>query len=245
VEVRCGDRVIVLDAGTGIRQLGLDLVEQGVTEVDLLVSHFHMDHMQGFPFFTPSYNPAVRINIYLPQLSEGRPLAEPFHTLMQEPQFPIPFRVLAADIRFHETSGSGHLGEVAVKSHLLNHPGGCVSYRLEHQGKSVVYMTDHEPFGNAADEAIREFARGADLLIREAQYSTAEYESHRGWGHGTFEDAVGDALAAGVKRLALFHHDPQHDDRFLEQQLRQLRRRYSNSALDISLAREGQCVELG
>jgi phosphoribosyl 1,2-cyclic phosphodiesterase len=237
--------VVVLDAGTGIRQLGLELVEEGVTEVDLLVSHFHMDHMQGFPFFTPSYNPAVRINIDLAQLTPGHPLAEPFHKLMEQPQFPIPFQVLAADIRFHEMKGACQLGEISVKSHLLNHPGGCIAYRLEHDGKSLVYMTDHEPFGDAGDEAVRKFARGADLLIREAQYTTAEYESHRGWGHGTFDDAVSDALSAGVKRLALFHHDPQHDDRFLENQLSELKLRHGSSSLDIFLAREGQCVELG
>jgi phosphoribosyl 1,2-cyclic phosphodiesterase len=244
VEVRCGARVIVLDAGTGIRELGLKLVEQGVREVDLLISHFHMDHLQGFPFFTPSYHAGVRIDIYLAQLSPGRPLAEPFHKLMEEPHFPVPFRVLAADIRFHEMNGFRQLGEVAVKSQLVNHPGGCIAYRLEYGGKTLVYLTDHESYAGPEDAAVREFTRGADLLIREAQYTSAEYEHHHGWGHGTFEAAAADALESDVKRLALFHHDPQHDDEFLERELGKLQFRYRGSELEIFLAREGQCVEL-
>ena len=244
MEVRCGSRVIVLDAGTGIRQLGLGLAQQGVTEVDLLISHFHMDHMQGFPFFTPSYNPAVRINICLAKLSPGRPLEEPFHKLMEQPQFPVPFGVLAADIRFEEINGSRQLGDVCVTSVPVNHPGGCIAYRLEYGGKTLVYLTDHEPFGSALDGPVREFTHGADLLIREAQYTAAEYRLKRGWGHGTFDDAVTDAIGAKVKRLALFHHDPEHDDLFLERELGELQFRYGVSQLDISLAREGQCVEL-
>jgi phosphoribosyl 1,2-cyclic phosphodiesterase len=235
---------MVLDAGTGIRELGLELVRQGVTNVDLFISHFHMDHMQGFPFFTPSYNAGVRLDIHLAQLSSGRPLAEPFHNLMAQPQFPVPFRILAADISFHLMNGSCRLGDVLVTSHPVNHPGGCIAYRMEYLGKSLVYLTDHEPYGSAQDNEVRDFTRGADLLIREAQYTTSEYELKRGWGHGTFDTAVTDAIECDVKRLALFHHDPEHDDLFLERQLGELQLRYVSSNLDIFLAREGQCIEL-
>jgi phosphoribosyl 1,2-cyclic phosphodiesterase len=244
VEVRCGSRVIVLDAGTGIRELGLALVREGVTEVDLLITHFHMDHMQGFPFFTPSYNPRVRLDIYLAQLSAGRLLAEPFHRLMEQPQFPVPFEILAADIRFHQMNGAQRIGGVQVSSHAVNHPGGCIAYRFEYRGKLLVYLTDHEPYGDARDDSVREFTRGADLLIREAQYTQSEYQVKRGWGHSTFDDAAADAATAGVKRLALFHHDPEHDDGFLERELADLRRRYGSPCLDIFLAREGQSIEL-
>ena len=131
-----------------------------------------------------------------------------------------------------------------MKSHPVNHPGGCMSYRLEYLGKTLVYLTDHEPYGDERDTAVREFTRGADLLIREAQYTKAEYALKRGWGHSTFDDAVSDALEAGIKRLALFHHDPEHSDKFLESELRELRSRYGLDGIDIFLAREGQCVEL-
>ena len=233
-----------MDAGTGIRLLGLELARQGVTDVDLLISHFHMDHMQGFPFFTPSYHPGVRLDIHLAKLSQSGQLAEPFHRLMDQPHFPVPFGVLAANISFHEMNGFRQLGDVHVSSQSVNHPGGCIAYRLEYGGKSLVYLTDHEPFGSPQDNGIREFTRGADLLIREAQYTTVEYQVKRGWGHGTFDDAVSDAIQCGVKRLALFHHDPEHDDQFLERQLSELHLRYVASTLDIFLAREGQSVEL-
>lgn len=244
VEVRCGSRVIVLDAGTGIRALGLALEKERVTELDLLISHYHMDHLQGFPFFTPSYHAGTRIGIYLAPRDATRPLAEPFHKLMEEPYFPVPFKILAADISFHQMNGHCRLGEVRVRSHALNHPGGCLGFRLENAGTVLVYLTDHEPYGDPRDRVVRDFTRGADLLIREAQYTTAEYEVKRGWGHSTFDDAVTSAIEAGVKRLALFHHDPEHDDLFLERQLEALQARYRSSALDISLAREGQFVEL-
>jgi phosphoribosyl 1,2-cyclic phosphodiesterase len=244
VEVRCGSRIIVLDAGTGIRELGLALVREGAIRVDLLISHYHLDHTQGFPFFAPSYDPGVRIDMYLAQLTPGLPLAAPFYKLMEQPQFPAPFQILVADIRFHELRGTLRLGEVEVMSHPLNHPGGCVAYRLEYAGSSLVYLTDHEPYGDTRDEAIREFTHGADLLIREAQYTKAEYETKRGWGHSTFDDAVSEAARSGVRRLALFHHDPEHDDRFLDCQLSDLRRRYGSAGFDIFLAREGECVEL-
>ena len=239
VEVRCGARLIVLDAGTGIRELGLRLEADGVTELDLLISHCHMDHLQGFPFFNPAYNAGNRINVYL-----AHPGEHPLHKLMEEPHFPVRFESLCADIRFHRMNGRCRLGEVAVRSHPVNHPGGSIAYRLEYGGKSLVYLTDHEPYGGPKDRDVRDFTIGADLLIREAQYTNAEYEHKHGWGHSRFDDAVSDAVAARVKTLALFHHDPQHDDQFLERELSDLRLRYASSALEICLAREGQSIEL-
>jgi phosphoribosyl 1,2-cyclic phosphodiesterase len=244
VEVRCGSRLIVLDAGTGIRELGLQLEQQGVTEIDLLLSHAHMDHIQGFPFFTPAYRPGTSIRIHTARIGPDRDLTEPFDTLMGAPHFPVPFRSLAADIRVEQVNGRFQLGDVAISTHPLNHPGGSLSFRLEFGGRSLVYMTDHEPYTDEREEEVRAFLRGADLLIREAQYTPAEYDRHRGWGHGTFDAAVTDAGAAEVKRVALFHHDPQHDDSFLEAQLCELRSRFSSSPLKICVAREGQCVEL-
>ncbi len=244
VEVRCGSQIIVLDAGTGIRELGLELEQQGATRIDLLISHFHMDHLQGFPFFTPSYQPGTQIDVHLASLGAEHPLSEPFDKLMEAPHFPVPFQDLAADIRFHEVNGCNRLGEVTIKSHPLHHPGGSTAFRLEYGGKILVYLTDHEPYASAQDRPVVEFTHGADLLIREAQYTTAEYENKHGWGHSSFDAAVGDAIEAGVESLALYHHEPQHDDRFLERELDDLRLRYGSSGLHIFLAREGECVEL-
>jgi phosphoribosyl 1,2-cyclic phosphodiesterase len=234
----------VLDAGTGIRELGLELEQQGVTRLDLLLSHFHMDHVQGFPFFTPSYIPGAQIDIHLTRLGAGRPLSEPFDKLMEQPHFPVPFEYLSANIRFHELNGHQRLGEVEMWSQPVNHPGGCLAFRFEYCGKSLVYLTDHEPYGGAQDQPIRDFTRGADLLIREAQYTVAEYEQKRGWGHSSFDAVVSDAIAAGVRKLALFHHEPQHSDLFLDEELGELKSRYASSSLEIFLAREGQCIDL-
>lgn len=229
----------MLDAGTGIRELGLKLEQEKVAALDLLISHGHMDHLQGFPFFNPAYHPGTRIDVYLADSGES-----PLQKLMQAPHFPVPFDALAAEIRFHQVNGRCHLGEVEMRSYPLNHPGGSLAYALRYRGKTLVYLTDHEPYAGAEDEGVRDFTRGADLLIREAQYTAGEYEHKRGWGHSRFEDAVADAVAAGVKRLALFHHDPQHDDQFLERELGALQARYAASPLEISLAREGQSIEL-
>ena len=145
---------------------------------------------------------------------------------------------------FIEINGHFRLGDVEAQSYPLNHPGGSIAYRLEYEGKALVYLTDHEPYGGAKDQGVRDFTRGADVLIREAQYTSREYEQKRGWGHSRFEDAVCDAISAGVKKLALFHHDPQHDDQFLERELGELQARFASSPLEISLAREGQSIVL-
>ena len=233
----------MFDAGTGIRELGLKLDEEGINKLDLLFSHFHMDHTQGFPFFTPAYHEGTQIDIYAAPWAEHS-LAEPFHRLMDQPSFPVPFKYMSADINFHEMNGSSQLGDVLVRSQLLNHPGGCIAFQLQYEGKTLVYLTDHEPYGTAQDQEVRDFTRGADVLIREAQYTNAEYESKRGWGHSRFDDAVSDAIEARVKRLAITHHDPQHDDLFLERELTELRSRYGSSKLDIFLAREGDSIVL-
>ena len=171
-----------MDAGTGIRELGLELEREGATEFDLLISHSHMDHLQGFPFFNPAYNKDTRISVHLPRLNATGPLSEPFDKLMEEPHFPVPFQGLPADIRFHQMNGSCQLGEVGVLSHPVNHPGGCIAYRLEYGGKVLVYLTDHEPYASERDQTIRDFTRGAALLIREAQYTTDEYQNQARMG---------------------------------------------------------------
>jgi phosphoribosyl 1,2-cyclic phosphodiesterase len=252
VEVRCGPRVIIFDAGTGIRPLGRVLERERVQSIDLLISHLHMDHLQGFPFFTPAYQPGTRLRIHVPGKSWTAPW-EPFEHLMRESNFPVQLSRLPAEITFAEVDGRFRLGEVQVTTQPVNHPGGGLSYRLEYEGRSFVYLTDHEPYRRqfpdrpdsaARDLAVMEFTRGADLVVREAQYTDEEYPEHRGWGHSTSSDAVQDALAGGVRRVALFHHDPDHDDSFLETELARLQAAQAGAGLEIHLAREGQTIEL-
>jgi phosphoribosyl 1,2-cyclic phosphodiesterase len=250
--VRCDSRVLILDAGTGIRPLGEKLEAEGIKNLDLLISHPHIDHLQGFPFFNPAYDESVEVCIHMPPRGTA-PSSEPFDRLMEAPHFPVIFKALPAHIEFHKLSGTIYVGAVLVRTFCLNHPGGSMAMRLEFGGKSVVYMTDHEPYtrlygqlreNHVRDQAVVDFMRGADVLIREAQYTAEEYPAHKGWGHGTFEDAVDSALEANVKSLYLFHHDPDHDDDFLDGQVERMRQRAGNCPIEIHVAREGDFVSL-
>lgn len=249
--MRCGHSRLVFDAGTGLRPLGIEMSRENVLSLDLFLTHFHMDHLQGFPFFLPAYDPHCTMKLHMPPHADASETA-PIELLMQESMFPVPFSKLPANIQAVPVNGPCSVGGAVVTNFPLNHPGGCVAYRVEFAGKAVVYMTDHEPYwrnhpnspdAKAKDRAILDFIRGATMLIREAQYSAQEYPRHRGWGHGTFDDALADAIAGGTQRLAIFHHDPEHDDRFLEAQLARLQK-MAPDWLEVMLAREGQSVEL-
>jgi phosphoribosyl 1,2-cyclic phosphodiesterase len=213
VEVRCGNQLLILDAGTGLRPLGDALVKrQGPIEVALLMSHFHWDHIQGFPFFTPAYEAGNRIDIY-----GAAGVHEVFERQMRPPHFPIGMDAMKATLRFHgiEPDLPFSVGEVEVRAAQLNHPNGCLAYRIAHRGRSVVYATDteHDAENGRVDARLLALARGADALIYDAQYTPEEYSrGKRGWGHSTAEEGARLAREAGVGRLVLFHHDPSHDD---------------------------------
>jgi len=223
VEVRHGRHIVMLDCGTGAREMGLALHREfgdRPVEVDLFVSHAHWDHIQGFPFFLPAYQPGSKIRIHsLP--SADKSLEKVFTGQMDGSYFPVELSDLKGRLEFHELSGPIELEDMRITHFGLNHPGMAIGFRFEAAGKTLVYLTDHEPYCRLAGEnemnrrldgEVDEFARGADLYIREAQYTEEEYTHKRGWGHSTWKDAVESAHAAGVKRLCLFHHDPMHDD---------------------------------
>jgi phosphoribosyl 1,2-cyclic phosphodiesterase len=217
VEVRAGDTRVVLDAGTGLRALGASLLSAGgPVEIHLLLSHFHWDHIQGFPFFTPAYLPGNRIEIYGPERAAGRDVRAALDAQMRAPHFPVGLEAMRAELGFYPVPAGAQLRlglgtTIEVTAAAANHPGGCLAYRLESGGRSVVYATDTE-HGEDLDCGLLELARGCDLLIYDAQYTAAEYPSKRGWGHSTPEEAVKLARAAGAGQLVLFHHDPGHDD---------------------------------
>jgi phosphoribosyl 1,2-cyclic phosphodiesterase len=227
VEVRYGDSVVVFDCGTGIRELGNSLQREfngAPIHVHLFVSHTHWDHIQGFPFFMPAYAPSNTITIY--GLSgPHRTLEKAFRNQMDSIFFPLPMDHLKSRIEFVEFTRAIEIDGGIVRAKFVNHPGLASAFRIDIDGKSVVYMTDHEPyyslFGNTAENLERErelteFARGANIYIREAQYTAEEYAAHRGWGHGTFGDALLAARDAGVATLVIYHHDPRHDDDCLD-----------------------------
>jgi phosphoribosyl 1,2-cyclic phosphodiesterase len=222
VEVRAGDQLFVLDAGTGLRALGAALEQKGQPiSATLLLSHFHWDHIQGFPFFGPAYAPSTRLQVYGPERAAPRgDVRAAIDAQMKAPHFPVGLDAMRAQLGFAGLPAGAVLkiGEATVRTAAARHPNGCLAYRIEAGGRSVVYATDteHDAAG-AIDQSLLELARGADVLIYDAQYTDDEYvgvgrPSKRGWGHSTGAEGARLAHAAGVGRLVLFHHDPSHDD---------------------------------
>ena len=223
VEVRSDDgTLIILDCGTGVRDLGLHLLksQEKRLRIHLLIGHTHWDHIQGFPFFTPAFLPHVELNIYAP-LGFQRSVADALAGQMEFPYFPVTLRDLSSRIHFNELEeGFFRVGDVTVETQYINHTAPTVAYRISGGGTSIAYVTDHEPFWMPDDKGFHHpgdqrhiaFLKGADLVIHDAQYTNEEYRSKIGWGHSTIEYTSDIAMAAGVPRLALFHHDPGHDD---------------------------------
>ncbi len=218
VEVRVGDQLLVFDAGTGIVGLGRTL-KPGTT-VHLFLSHLHWDHIQGFPFFAPAWTRGGRVVIRGPGTADE--LRAALALQMSAPEFPVPLDAMGAELEFRGLTPGEQipLGEAVVEVAGLRHPQGCLGFRVTGAGgASFVYATDTEPATDAdADDAIAVFARGADLLVHDAQYTDDEYWGAKGpnrvgWGHSPLSVACRTAQRAGVGRLVLFHHDPARDDR--------------------------------
>jgi len=220
VEVSCQDDVLVLDAGTGLRHLGDDLLRRdaGRVQASLLFSHVHWDHIQGLPFFAPLYRPTTSLTLH--GAPSGGSLEDALNRQMRSPNFPVALKDVPASLRFAPVvvGERFEVGCFEVTSAQLNHPAGCIAYRLEALGRSIVYATDTEPLGpDRVDDGLVRLAANADILIHDAQYTAGEYQGadgicRRGWGHSTWQDAVRVARAANVGRLILFHHDPARDD---------------------------------
>lgn len=223
VEVRAADgTVIVLDCGTGARELGQHLLRSAVAplRLNVFIGHTHWDHIQGFPFFAPAFMPDAELNIYATAGFQRR-VEDAIAGQMQYSYFPVTLRDLRSRIHFTELEeGFFRIGDVLVQTQYLNHTAPTLAYRISSGGATVAYVTDHEPFwkpkGRAfhhpGDQRHLSFLEGADLIIHDAQYSAEEYAGKIGWGHSTVEYATDIALSAGSSRLALFHHDPSHDD---------------------------------
>ena len=262
VEVRAADgTLIVLDCGTGAHDLGRSLVASGERPIrgHLLLTHTHWDHIQGFPFFAPLFIPGNEWDVYAAQ-GLGRRLEDTLAGQMEYTYFPVTLGQLDATIRYHDLGeGTFDLGAVQVTARYLNHPGLALGYRLETGGVTMVYATDHEPHSrhqsevtgssqglpiHREDQRHVEFLAGADLVIHDAQYTLEEYPSKLTWGHTPAELAVDFAVAAGVKRLALFHHDPLRDDAAIDRLVESCRGRVGDKGLDVFAAAEGQTIEL-
>jgi phosphoribosyl 1,2-cyclic phosphodiesterase len=220
VEVRCDDRLLVFDAGTGLRPLGAAVLHSGrPTDADIFFSHFHIDHVCGLPFFAPIYEPTTRLRLWAGNLLPSRRIVQAIGQLMSEPLFPTGLDSFKAGIEFHDFRAGEvlrpHPG-VTLRTAPLNHPGGATGYRLEHGKSSVAYITDTEHRPGTLDRNVLELARGVDLMIYDCNYTEQEYPAHAGWGHSTWQQGVRLANAADAKLLAVFHHDPEHVDDVLD-----------------------------
>jgi phosphoribosyl 1,2-cyclic phosphodiesterase len=216
--------VLVLDAGTGIRELGLELQERETHRIHLLLTHLHLDHLEGLRFFAPLFDPRVTIEVWGPR-SPVQSLQERIRRSFSPPLFPMDLHEIPAKLSFQDVPKQPWTVEGAtIASGLVMHPGPTVGYRVEADGACLAYLPDHEPaLTGAFQERSRDWISGgsiaenADLLLHDSQYFDEEYAHRVGWGHSSVESAVAFADAVGARRLVLFHHDPRHPDRTLEQ----------------------------
>jgi phosphoribosyl 1,2-cyclic phosphodiesterase len=226
-----GADTLIIDAGTGIRNLGKDIMSGKVDmgeEINLGFTHFHWDHIQGFPFFAPAYNPDSKIQISTAGKRKIQNLKDIFSTQMQSIYFPIQLANMGAQITFekYETEVIGKKGAF-VSTIDVNHPGGCIAARFQYKTKSIVFCTDTE-HPNGIDENVVKFSMNADVLIHDAQYTDEELKTHIGWGHSSYSQAIEVAERSNVEQLIITHHDPDHDDDFLRKMEKKSQERFKD-----------------
>jgi phosphoribosyl 1,2-cyclic phosphodiesterase len=257
VAVEGAGQLLVLDAGTGIRALGLDLVakQNGAARVEILLSHAHWDHIQGLPHFKPFFSPGNTVRIWGSR--QGTTSLEAILRQQMDPAvFPVPLDALSAQLTVQQVDADEFsIGEFRVRTMKLRHPGTTLGFCLTpgRGGPSMAYVTDNELGTGGHYEVSKSwrrdfvsFLKNVDLLIHDAMYTPKELEQHRGWGHSTYEEAVTLAQDAGAKRLVLFHHEPEHDDGEMDRLLAAARKfaKTRGSSFDVTAAQEGMKVTL-
>ena len=241
LEIQCDGRSLILDAGTGIRQLGQRMLASGSIDIDILLTHSHFDHICGLPFFQPIYMAGNTVRVHAGHLLPKHTIREVLCEMMMAPLFPVRVDMMASDLSFHDFACGTKLDldcGARVLSKSLNHPNNAVGYRIEYGGKAICYVTDTEHFEGRLDDNILALIEGADYFIYDAMFTAAEYENCRGWGHSTWEAGAALADAAGVKTYVVFHHDPSHDDAFMDEVAAAAQRRRPGTVV----AREGMTL---
>lgn len=242
LEIRCDDRLLLFDAGTGIRYLGKTIAGGDPLDTDLFFTHTHFDHVCGLPFFAPLFEPHNRFRLWAGHLGEGLTLRRVLSEFMMSPLFPVPPEVFRATLEYRDFTAGETLqagGSISVRTAALNHPDGATGYRVDYGGKSICYLTDTEHVPGAPDRNILALIDGADLVVYDSMYTDAEYVAYVGWGHSTWQEGVRLCREAGAKRLVVFHHDPEHDDDTLDGIARELEAALPGSVM----AREGLVLE--
>jgi phosphoribosyl 1,2-cyclic phosphodiesterase len=246
VEVRLGDQIYIFDCGTGFRRLGRELEREFGNKpisAHVFVSHYHWDHIQGVPFFRPLFSNRENHFVFHSS-SKTRSVERVMAEQMSPPYFPVDFKEMQAKRQFCDiANGSLDMGDgIRIKTAWLNHPQGCMGFRVESEEGVLVYATDNEPGDEKFDKAVRKLAEGADVLIYDAQYLPEEYAAHRvGWGHSHWREAVNVVMESGAKELVLYHHDPEHTDEIVDKVVVEARNYYPK----IRAAAEGMEIEIG
>ncbi len=247
IEMRVNGERLIFDGGTGLRELGQHLLDEGEPiHASMFFTHSHWDHIQGFPFFVPAFLPINQFEVYGVISPNGATIEQRLNDQMLHPNFPVPLQIMQAQLKFCDLSigETVAIGDISVTNALLNHPGEAVGYRIEWNGLAAAYVTDTEHFPERLDENVLFLAQNADVMIYDCTYTDAEYHSKTsskvGWGHSTWQEAVKLAKAANVKKLVIFHHDPLHDDAFMDNIGRQTVAEFPNSIV----AHEGMVLDL-
>ena len=219
VEMSFGGQRVILDAGTGIRNFGHWFLRKHLRSAHLLLSHTHWDHITGFPFFSPAYRDGFTFTVMAGHLGEAGGIRRVLSSQMEQPTFPVPIEIMKARLEFEDFAAGDtfNIGRgIRVRTAPLNHPDGATGYRLEYHGTAICYVTDTEHIPGKPDQNILGLIEGADVLIYDSTYTEKEFPARVGWGHSTWEEGMRLCLAANVKSLAIYHHDPDHDDLFME-----------------------------
>ena len=253
IEVRLDSgEVLVLDAGTGIRAAGAAMADDPPSEVHLLLTHLHMDHLQGLGFFRPLFDPNVHVHIWGPP-SPVQPLADRIGSYMSPPLFPVRLGDVPCTLTYHDaTDEPVTIGSATVHARNVAHQGPTVGYRIEEEDGSLAYIPDHEPSlgidltAQSPDWVSgHDLAKGVDVLFHDAQYGDHEYPAHVGWGHSAFEHVMQFAALCQVGRVVLFHHDPYHSDEELEALLVETHEQWDTDRDYVCLAHEGMTMRFG
>jgi phosphoribosyl 1,2-cyclic phosphodiesterase len=241
VEMQVGSNRLVFDGGTGLHVLGQSLMSKMPVEAHIFFTHSHWDHMQGFPFFMPGFVKGNTFHIYGAIAPDGSTVEQRLNDQMLHPNFPVPLQIMQANLDFSDVIPGQpiHINDIIVETAPLNHPGEAVGYRVNWCGGAAAYITDTEHFADRLDENVLWLSRDADILIYDSTYTDEEYHLPTrpkiGWGHSTWQEAVRIAKAAAVKTLVIFHHDPSHDDEFLDRIGQEAAQKFSGAIM----AREG------
>jgi phosphoribosyl 1,2-cyclic phosphodiesterase len=246
IEMRVGGKRLIFDGGTGLRILGQSLLSQMPVEAYMFFTHSHWDHIQGFPFFVPAFIKGNCFHIHGTPAPNGATIKQRLHDQMLHPNFPVPLQIMGADLKFYDLDlgEKVEIEDITIENAPLNHPGEATGYRVSWRGYSAAYITDTEHYPDRIDENVLALAHNADVLIYDATYTDEEYNSPAtskvGWGHSTWQEAVKVAQAANVKKLVIFHHDPLHNDDFLDH----IGELATQKFADTLMAREGLAIQL-